>query len=197
MCIRDRSGEIGKQISGYVDLALLLRSDIKTVVEDAKTVKKQVRVLVTQQSSQYRWIKDRSGQLPPEVEVNFEDDYQRLHNLIFDGVKSIPAGSSSHVEDDGASVVEEPQEFVSTGPTAAKTVEVPAAETIKLEGKLEDEPVVPEIKSENVEQTDAPVVLNCDAADCSEEVSEKQAKISKIRARQVLCREHFMEYLKK
>jgi hypothetical protein len=76
-------GAVGDEISGYVDLALLL--DARTVAELYEGGTRQVvrRNLITSPQALYPWIKDRSGKLPPAFPVDFVDDFQRMFDLIF------------------------------------------------------------------------------------------------------------------
>ncbi len=78
-------GAVGDEIANYMDLALLLRNRVRTVVDPATGNSKRVieRYLQTYPDSQHTWIKDRSGTLENEVPVNFTDDYERIHSSIF------------------------------------------------------------------------------------------------------------------
>lgn len=76
-------GAVGDEIAQYMDLAVLLRSEIKTKVVGTATERYEQRYLQTYKDGAHDWIKDRSGQLPPDVLVNFEDDYERIHKAIF------------------------------------------------------------------------------------------------------------------
>ena len=76
-------GAIASDVPGYVDLALLLTSQSKTVIVENEARRVTVRYLQTYQDPQHPWVKDRSGKLPGMIEVNFEDDYQRIHDTIF------------------------------------------------------------------------------------------------------------------
>lgn len=87
-------GAMGDEIPAYVDLAVLLKSTTNTVVEDNKTVRKVNRVLQTYPDANHPWIKDRSGKLPAEFVINFDDDYQRLFDTIYGEVDKIPEGKN-------------------------------------------------------------------------------------------------------
>lgn len=77
-------GAVGDEIAQYVDLALLLQASA-TIVPGAsgQSERKVTRYLRTYPDARYPWIKDRSGKLPMEVLVNFEDDWKRLDALIY------------------------------------------------------------------------------------------------------------------
>lgn len=83
-------GQTADGIPGYVDLSLLLSSRITTKVVDNESKQVVLRTLRSFPDLQYPWIKDRSGKLPPEIEVNFFDDYQRIYDLIFAKIDSLP-----------------------------------------------------------------------------------------------------------
>lgn len=81
-----RPGLVGRTVeylpaSCDLNFALLTRTD--TVVVDGKAKKEIVRFMQTYRDSKYPWVKDRSGRLPMEFPINFEDDYQRLFDLIY------------------------------------------------------------------------------------------------------------------
>jgi len=119
-------GGISDQIPGFVDLSLLLTSHIKTTVVDNESRQIIIRNLQTFPDSQHPWVKDRSGKLPTEFPVNFDDDYARMNDLIF---KDVECGESTPVEmktsPSEPKVVAEPE--VATEP-AADSVEQPTSE---------------------------------------------------------------------
>lgn len=80
-------GSYGDQISANVDLALLLKTTTKTEMVDNKAEKVTRRVLQTVPDLAHEWIKDRSGKLPAEIEIDFETDFQRINEYIFGGPK--------------------------------------------------------------------------------------------------------------
>lgn len=76
-------GAVGGEIAAYFDLAMLMRSRVETI-QKGQTVERVVkRYFQTYPDLQHPWIKDRSGHLPSEVEVNFEDDFARMHKDIY------------------------------------------------------------------------------------------------------------------
>lgn len=85
-------GSMGDEIAAYVDLALLLVAKPVTRVVDGKNVRTVQRYFQTFQDAQHPWVKDRSGRLPMEFTVNFDDDYERMHRIIYSSVPS--AGST-------------------------------------------------------------------------------------------------------
>jgi len=178
-------GEMGKQITGYVDLALLLKTNTVSELVDNKPVRKQVRVLTTVQSPQFPWVKDRSGKLPAEIPVNFEDDYDRIVSYIYGDVD------------------------------LKDTVEINISDEalIKANGTTDDDIIKDAIKEEEVaveianrkktmssiapESSEPEEEYPCDVDGCTEMVAKKQSELSKIRYRNVLCRDHYLEKAKK
>lgn len=76
-------GAVGGEIAQYMDLALLLQAESASRVVNNETERYTRRFLQTFKDPQHDWIKDRSGQLPPMIEVNFEDDYERMNRAIY------------------------------------------------------------------------------------------------------------------
>lgn len=91
-------GSIGNEIAAYVDLALLLKTSTITEVVDGKAQKKIIRILQTYRDSRNPWIKDRSGKLPNEFVVNFEDDFYRMFNAIYANIDNMRATTTVEVE---------------------------------------------------------------------------------------------------
>lgn len=79
-------GSFSDQIAAQVDLALLLRTATKTEIVDNKPEKVTRRILQTYPDTMYEWIKDRSGKLPKEIDVDFHTDFARINEWIFGNV---------------------------------------------------------------------------------------------------------------
>jgi hypothetical protein len=90
-------GAIGNDIAAYVDFSLLLKTSTLTDVVDGKAQKRIIRVLQTYRDARNPWIKDRSGKLPSELVVNFEDDFQRIYDLVY-GNLSLPETQTTEIE---------------------------------------------------------------------------------------------------
>lgn len=76
-------GAMGDEIAGYVDLALLLKAQQMNKIRGGESQRVTVRLLQTVPDSNHPWVKDRSGKLPSEFEINFHDDFERINRLIF------------------------------------------------------------------------------------------------------------------
>lgn len=79
-------GSFAEEIAGYVDIAGLLRTGVVSEIVDGKSVRRIRRYLQTfPEPPGYTFIKDRSGTLPQEFELNLTDDYERLAALVLGG----------------------------------------------------------------------------------------------------------------
>lgn len=79
-------GQFADQVPGMVDLSLLLRTATTTQVVENAPRKVVTRYLQTVPDANHDWVKDRSGKLPPEVPINFTDDYERIYGFIYGGL---------------------------------------------------------------------------------------------------------------
>jgi hypothetical protein len=87
-------GSVGDEIAAYVDESFLLVG--RPMLDPATGDRIISRHLQTFPDVQHRWVKDRSGKLPQEFPVNFQDDYQRLAQYIFTNVTpDTPPGSAA------------------------------------------------------------------------------------------------------
>lgn len=87
-------GQIADKIPGYVDLSLLIRSVTVTQAGAKGSEKVTKRILESSPTKQYPFLKDRSGKLPVDFTVNFEDDYERINDYIFSGIDDVPETES-------------------------------------------------------------------------------------------------------
>jgi hypothetical protein len=177
-------GAIAKQIPAAVDLALVLKAATVTEVDEEanSTKKRSVRLLVTQPTQQYPWVKDRSGKLDPEFEVGMFDSFDLLYKPIFGGVDTSVKPS-------------EPLKVVT--PVIAEEVdeeETPEPLPAVIEPEPEPEPESEEVVEEAAAVIETPVPTAepkyiCD--ECGEEVEEEWASLSKIKYRVFLCNKHY------
>jgi hypothetical protein len=99
-------------IPSAVDLSLLLKAVSKTEIIGDKAEKVTVRYLQTVPDLNHPWIKDRSGKLPGEFMVNFQDDYQRISDLIFAHVGDLESHADVDVAGAEVPTLDEPQTVV-------------------------------------------------------------------------------------
>lgn len=112
-------GAVGGEIAEYVDLALVLKARQVTQVVGNESKKTLVRYIQTTPDTNYEWIKDHSGKLPPEFPVNFTDDFQRIYDLVYGDLEPAPAGQLGSSEVAATPVVED-------SGTAEASLEVPS-----------------------------------------------------------------------
>lgn len=95
-------GALGDEVSAYVDVALAFKSGNTTVIgADGNPQRVITRYAQTYRDAQHPWVRDNSGQLPAELEINFEDDFQRLYDGVFGGI-ALAASSTVHEVNEGA-----------------------------------------------------------------------------------------------
>lgn len=77
----DISGGAANQILQDMDMNLLIDEKEVPVVEDDKRVMRRKAFLISAPFQMFEYLKDRSNQLPDRMELNFEDDFQRVIEL--------------------------------------------------------------------------------------------------------------------
>jgi hypothetical protein len=143
-------GAMGDEIPSHVDVCAILKSSTVSVVENGKTFKRTTRTLQTAGDSRASWLKDRSGKLPLDFEVNLVDDGIRLLNIIFGGETAAPSvvvGESKPVPEPPPVVQKAPAEEPKPAPKptpAADEKAVEAESPSQSEGQSEPE-VQPEV----------------------------------------------------
>jgi hypothetical protein len=95
-------GAVGDEIAGYVDVALAFKAVTTLEVSpDGQSSQRVVhRYAQTYPDPTLPWVRDNSGKLPPEFEVNFTDDFARLYEAVFGGALNLaPSSVIGQVED--------------------------------------------------------------------------------------------------
>lgn len=81
--VPDMSGAFGHQLPAAVDVVgRIERAAVLDENEEAATK----HFFVSGYDRHYDWLKNR-GKLPDSIELNFEDDYQRIHDTFFEGIE--------------------------------------------------------------------------------------------------------------
>lgn len=191
-------GQIGDEIPAFVDLALLLKAQPETQIINEKAVRVVTRHLQTYPDAQHIWIKDRSGKLSPEVEINFQDDYQRLFDAIYGDLPALKEQEVVEIKVPEVEVVAIPVAAPVSEPTPVAVIEEKAKPVAKKATKApveEKDPIpdTPELKAKEAAIAAASDTIWCEA--CGGEVeNQNQADLSKIRFRKVMCRSCFVEH---
>ena len=84
-------GAMGDEIPAYVDVCGLLKATPTTVVQDGKQVRVLQRLLQTGPDARHPWLKDRSGKLPVDFDVDLIQDGPRLLKAIYGGAPAAPS----------------------------------------------------------------------------------------------------------
>lgn len=184
-------GAFCDQIHQYMDYSLLLQSrhwgsppEFIEALGEEVTVEfpddhTQLTYLRTYSDATYEWVRDMSGTLPPEFEVNFEDDYARLIDLITAKSKDLTEGTSGEVYLDPEA---EPKLVSKDGSTASfisKSVEDVQATKVTIAP-----PSTPRAKEAVFEG--ATTDVKC--TDCDNMVENEDRRVlSMIRYREPLC----------
>lgn len=172
-------GQAAEAVTACFDLNLLIKTATKTETVDNKAIKVVTRYFQTVPDNNHSWIKDHSGKLPAEFPVNFEDDYQRMYDLIYGSMPVLAETQERVIED------------VEPEPLAVPAEPQPKVSASTLVGTK------PEKKPEPIPDPPAPAT-NGDASyecvECGEkEITEDQYNLSRIKYRKVMCRECFLK----
>lgn len=98
------SGQIPAFAASKVDLSVVLLATSNIGVKNSEDTREEDkptevrRRLITAPSDRYPFVKDHSGKLPYEFEVNFEDDFQRIYDIVYADIDDIPEVESHNVE---------------------------------------------------------------------------------------------------
>lgn len=87
-------GAMQDEIAQYVDVAALLRAHPTSKLVNGESRKVLTRVLQTAPDSRHPWLKDRSGKLPMELEINLTNDFARIYREIFPAGEVAPPSAS-------------------------------------------------------------------------------------------------------
>lgn len=209
-------GAVGGEVAQFVDLALLLQSRSIAENVDGEVRRSLFRYLQTYPDTRHDWIKDRSGRLPMEFPVNFEDDYKRLDALIYGNRPEVEEAPRTPIQIEvptqETAPVAEPQpqpEPVPERPTAPVEAVVPTDpspepsqvtdEEAVAAGKTKEdlaEPATPDSapaaeESVSTSDTSAEGDLQCSGCGGAIETLD-QRDLSRIRFRKDLCRKCFV-----
>lgn len=144
-------GAMADELAAYVDLACVLRANPKTAMVNGESRKVLIRTAQFAPDNNMPWLKDRSGQLGIEFDVNLNDDFDRIFRSIFGNEASIPASETI------AEVADEPKSPKAS--TTRKSTSKAAAEEPKPEPTLGF--------SDAPEATDSPAVAEAPQAEAA------------------------------
>lgn len=87
-------GAMQDEIAQYVDVAGLLRAYPTSKIVSGASQRVLTRVLQTSPDLRHPWLKDRSGKLPMELEVNLTNDFATIFSAIFPTREVVPPSVS-------------------------------------------------------------------------------------------------------
>ena len=196
-------GSMADKIAAYVDLALLLKNGLRTEVVEGEAKRVMSRELQTFPDPLHPWIKDRSGKLPQDLDVNFADDFERIEELIFGSV-DLKEGAVSEMHE-----LAEPEDVIAPAPEPAPEPAAPEPVAVADPVVKADVPAELEAKTDapaevapaggprnqladGVEPKDLGHGVNIYCTVCGDEVaSEEDADLSRIRHRRIMCKPCF------
>lgn len=153
-------GSFGNELAGCVDIAVVAQQEL---VVDNQGNRSTRRFLQTHPDSGHDWVKDHSGALPAQFELNFEDDYQRMAKHIYPKFRDITqpdqaleaATEVQEIREElnrapqtDPATAPEPEPQASTAPTSA--AEAVAPEVPEAEPTPEPEPA-PGVEQESLD----------------------------------------------
>ncbi len=148
-------GGVRDELASYFDEVFLIRANVRTAIKDGVATREVYRILQTIQDSQYEFLKDRSGTLPPEVELNLQDDFARLRHAIFGKAAVTPTPKVSKAEQEKRAAPASPTAEAAPGsapPPASETAPEPAAAEAASDPPVDsttvESPAAPEAVSE-------------------------------------------------
>lgn len=121
-------GAMQDEVAAYVDVAGLLKASPVTRIVEGESRRMLVRVLQTSPDLRHPWLKDRSGKLPMELEVDLNRDYSRIFKLMFP-IGGVAAPSEVAAEVDSSTSAPEPAKAAAKRPaqTAPSSQAAPVA----------------------------------------------------------------------
>ena len=187
------AGAFADQIHQYMDYSLLIQnrhwnsspefitemgSDVTIELPSDHT---QFTYLRTYSDKIYEWVRDMSGTLPPEFELNFEDDYGRIHDLVVARIQELPGSGSRTISLPADEENKLKRKIGSTDHHIAETVRETKKKSTKIAVATDEGPRVAQATLEG-----KPTDVKC--TDCDNMVeSEDRLDLSKIRYREPLC----------
>lgn len=89
-------GSFADDIAGWFDLAVILKNEVVTDVVDNKMARSVRKYMQTfPEPPKVDWVKDRFGALPQEFDLNLEDDFSRIRDLVFGDGASTTADAAA------------------------------------------------------------------------------------------------------
>jgi hypothetical protein len=84
-------GQMGDEIAAYFDVCGLLKASPITVVKDGRQTRVLQRLMQTGPDARHPWLKDRSGKLPVDFDIDLTTDGPKLLKVVFGGAPAAPS----------------------------------------------------------------------------------------------------------
>lgn len=200
----DLQGQIKNWIPSAVDIATVLQTSSQVTMVDGEKQVVTSRWLQTYADRHHKWIKDRFGNLPPQIPIDFENDYKILYEAAYKGLEApdLEARQEAAAEELAEPKVDsEPEKADEEVPAKKSTkkksppegVDIETGEILGGEQVPEEEPA-PRAESPLRESTGETGDV-CEK--CGEAVSPNRRDLSKLKFKgAVYCDEHYKEALK-
>jgi hypothetical protein len=114
-------GAMGDEIAAYMDVCGLLKASPTTVIKDGRQIRVLARLLQTGPDARHPWLKDRSGKLPVDFDIDLITDGPKLLKVVYGGAPVAPS------------------EVTEAKPAKAEEVK---AEEVKTEPQVQPEPEI-------------------------------------------------------
>ena len=197
-------GSFCDHINQYVDFSLLVqaqhyKSGGPEIVEELgrdpflsedQATHIDYRFIRSYPCSMNEWVKDLSGSLPPELELNFQNDFDTLKGFIDEKRQTLPESETYDVPEDNAAAAA--SDLTSGVPVDTYIAQV--RKNIDTSTKTEEvEPTATPVAIESAAESSAgesPIIAPC--TDCGNSIeNQDRVDLSMIRYRVPLCAECF------
>lgn len=167
-------GSYRDEVAGEFDIVGILEAKNQKVQEGNGLVTKTRRFMRTVPDIQSDWLKDRSGVLPGEFDVNLNDDYDRMSELIFKDMEDM-----EDIHDEIAKLQVRVDEAVQAAEDVADITPDPVEEAPEPEVKASPEldAKVETISTEQFQQITGPFA---DIADDAERMAVKKRLVEEF-----------------
>jgi hypothetical protein len=84
-------GQMAEDLPAYTDVCGLLKATPTTIMRDGKQTRVLQRLLQTGPDARHPWLKDRSGKLPVDFDVDLNTDGPRMLKVVYGGLPVVPS----------------------------------------------------------------------------------------------------------
>jgi hypothetical protein len=161
-------GQMAEDLPAYTDVCGLLKATPTTVMRDGKQTRVLQRLLQTGPDARHPWLKDRSGKLPVDFDVDLNTDGPRLLKVVYGGLPAAP----SEAAEAKAPKPEKPAKAAEEKPVAQAAPEPEPEKSSPVEGQSPAEE--PEAAVTASSEEPEPVALTSNEEEVAETPSEPE-----------------------